>query len=99
MIDSFLHPALSPAAQAALRTSYGVLLLLTLGWTLPQARRFFVSDRWGGYARSDRTVDLVQNPYALPVIQLIWFTCAVLLVLGRHVVAAALVNLVLCRYF
>lgn len=99
MIDSFLHPSLSPATQAALRTSYGVLLLLTLAWTLPQARRFFVSDRWGGYARSDRVVDAVQNPYLLPLVQLVWFAAAALLALGRHVVAAALVNLVLCRYF
>jgi hypothetical protein len=99
MIESFLHPTLSLGTQAALRTSYGVLLVLTLGLTLPQARRFFVSDRWGGYARSDGRVDLVQNPYLLGLVQLVWFTCAVLLVLGRHVVAAALVNLVLCRYF
>ena len=99
MIESFLHPALSLGTQAALRTAYGVLLLLTLGLTLPQARRFFVSDRWGGYARSDPRVDLVQNPYLLGVVQLAWFTCALLLVLGRYVVAAALVNLVLCRYF
>ena len=99
MLESFLHPTLSIPTQAALRSSYGVLLLLTLALTLPQARRFFVSDRWGGYARSDRRVDIVQNPYLLPLIQLVWFGCAGLLVAGRHVVAAALVNLVLCRYF
>src|SRR5262249_19851289 len=75
------------------------LLLLTLLQTLPQARRFFVSERWGGYAKSDRWVDLAQNPYALLLIQVVWLTSAALLVIGRATVPAALVNLALCRYF
>jgi uncharacterized membrane protein YphA (DoxX/SURF4 family) len=99
VIDAFLHPTLSPAVQATLRITYGVLLLLTLGVTLPQARRFFVSDRWAGYARSDRITDLAHNPYLLWLIQALWLGCGLLLVLGRHTVAAALVNLLLCRYF
>lgn len=98
-MDALLHQTLSPATQSLFRCGYGILLLLTLAQAVPQARRFFVSERWGGYAQSDRRVDLVQNHYLLPVIMALWAACAVLLVAGRWTVAASLVNLVLCRYF
>jgi hypothetical protein len=98
-VDAFFHPTLSPSTQSFFRCAYGVLLLLTLAQIAPQARRYFVSERWGGYARSDRRVDLVQNPYVLPVILAVWVAAAVCLIVGRWAVAASLVNLVLCRYF
>src|SRR5438105_12820998 len=66
---------------------------------LPQARRFFLSERWGGYAESSRAVDAVQNPIVMPVALAAWLLSAVLLVVGQWTVAAALVNLVLARYF
>src|ERR1700756_5621366 len=98
-MEAFFQPTLSAPVQSLLRCSYGVLLLLTLAQTVIQARRFFVSERWGGYAQSDRRVDLVQNPYALPVILAAWLTCAVLMIVGRWSVAASLINLLLCRYY
>src|SRR5712692_992178 len=98
-MDAFLHQSLSPAAQSLFRCAYGTLLLLTLGQALPQARRFFVSERWGGYAQSDRRVDLLQNPYALPLVMGLWMAAALLLIAGRFTVAASLANLLLCRYF
>jgi len=98
-MDWLFDQSLSPSTQSFLRCAYGVLLLLTLGQAVPQARRFFVSERWGGYAQSDRRVDLVQNPYALPLVMGLWMTTAMLLIVGRLTVAASLVNLLLCRYF
>jgi hypothetical protein len=98
-VDAFLHQTLSPATQSLFRCGYGVLLLLTLAQAVPQARRFFVSERWGGYAQSERRVDLVQNRYLLPAIMGLWAACAGLLVAGRWTVMASLVNLLLCRYF
>ena len=95
----FFHPTLSTATQALIRCIYGVLLLGTLVQALPQARRFFVSERWGGYAKSNRRVDLVQNPYALPFVMGAWLACAVLLITGRWTALASFVNLLLCRYF
>ena len=89
-MDAFLHQTLSPAAQSLFRCGYGVLLLLTLAQALPQARRFFVSERWGGYARSERRVDLVQNRYLLPVVMGLWVACAALLIVGRWTVMAAI---------
>ena len=37
----------------------GMLLLLTLIRALPEWRRFFTSERWGGYAASGPAVDAV----------------------------------------
>ena len=98
-MDAFLHPTLSSATQSLFRCGYGILLLLTIAQAVPQAQRFFVSERWGGYARSERRVDLVQNRYLLPIIIALWAACAALLVAGRWTVMASLVNLLLCRYF
>src|SRR5262249_19589603 len=92
-------PELSVAAQAAFRSLYGALLLLTLLWTLPQARRFFVSERWGGYAESSPAVDRIQNPIVVPLLLATWLTCGVLLVAGVWTIAASAVNLLLCHYF
>ena len=43
-----------------------MLMLATLLQALPEARRFFLSERWGGYAKSSRDVDAVQNPVVVP---------------------------------
>ena len=64
--DPFLFPTLSAGLQAFVRSAYGALLLLTLAAALPQARRYFQSERWGGYAQSSAWVDAVQNPYVGP---------------------------------
>jgi hypothetical protein len=101
MRDLFLGsgglPHLALRTQAFVRFAYGVGLLVMLALTLPHARRFFVSERWGGYARSSRDVDVVQNPIVLPVVYAAWAAAAVLLVTGRWTVWAALVNLLICR--
>ena len=75
-------PEPGPELLRLVRVAYGTLLLGTLLYTCPHARRFFVSDRWRGYARSSREVDLVQNPVALVVVQVVWMGVAVLLIVG-----------------
>ncbi len=45
-----------------------MLMMATLLQALPEARRFFLSERWGGYARSSRDVDAVQNPVVVPLL-------------------------------
>ncbi len=97
--QDFLHPQISVHVQALFRMAYGVLLIGTLLWALPQWRRFFISERWGGYARSSRDVDFIQNPIISPVVAAVWFACAVLITTGWVTVWAALLNLLLCRYF
>ncbi len=71
----------------------------TLLQALPEARRFFLSERWGGYAKSQTDVDLIQNPFVMPALFALWMAAAVSLAAGWWMPWAALVNLVLCRYF
>jgi hypothetical protein len=85
--------------QMFIRMAYGVLLLGMLLMTLPHGRRFFISERWGGYAQSSPDVDAIQNPTVYPFVMAGWSLCAVLIALGLWSVLAALVNLLLCRYF
>lgn len=97
--NSFLPTPLTDSTQALIRIAYGVLLLGTLLLALPHWRRFFMSERWGGYAESSRDTDFVQNPITSPLIAVLWLTAACLITFGRWTVWAALVNLLLCRYF
>src|SRR5258708_32122134 len=94
-----LYPQLSAAAQSLFRTSYGLLLLAHLILLLPHSRRFFMSERWKGYAQSSWDVDLIQNPIVHPIVMAAWFSCAALLATGRWTFAASIVNLLLWRYF
>jgi hypothetical protein len=97
---SFLiAPPVAYAALEVLRIVYGVLLLLTLLQALPQARRFFLSEKFGGYADSSPWSLSLHNPPALGVVLILWFSAAVGLITGAQVVLSALLNLVFCRYF
>ena len=99
MLDGSVFPNLSLSTQSFIRTTYGLLIIATLVQSLPHARRFFVSERWGGYAERGPGVDWLQNPFALPLVLTAWFGAAFALTLGWWVVPAALVNGILCRYF
>jgi len=94
-----LFPQLSLVTQSFFRMLYGVLLLGHLLLLLPHARRFFMSERWKGYAQSSWDVDVIQNPVVHPIVMLLWFASAIALIFGRWTVPAALINLLLCRYF
>jgi len=86
-------------AQALLRGAYGILLLATLLMTLPQGRRFFVSERYGGYAVSGPMTDRIQHPSVLPFIQILWFLSASMILFGYQPVLFSFINLLLCRYY
>lgn len=79
--------------------AYGVLIAGTLLLALPHWRRFFLSERWGGYAQSAPDVDFVHNPLVARLVIAIWLIATTLLVFGRFTVAAALINLGFCYYF
>lgn len=97
--EPLLHPSLGPAVLHFIRAFYGVLLLATLVAALPHVRRYFLSERWGGYGQRGPAVDALQNPAVLPLLLIVWLAAAVALAVGRQVVLAALVNVLLCRYF
>jgi hypothetical protein len=90
-------PQLALETQSFVRFAYGVSMLGALALSLPNARRFFVSERWGGYAQSSRLVDAIQNPYVLPFLYAVWAAACALLVVGRWTVFAAAINLLICR--
>lgn len=92
-------PEISPSLQAFIRSGYGLLMLLTLVWAWPHRRRFFLSDRWSGYAESQPTVDLLHNPGALHVLLPLWAASCIGLAVGIWVVPCGLVNVLLCRYY
>ena len=98
MLNAFL-PDLGVATQSLIRGAYGVLMAATLLQALPEAKRFFLSERWGGYAKSQPAIDLVQNPFVMPVLLVAWIAAALALVAGWAMPWAALINLVFCRYF
>ena len=92
-------PDLGVATQAVIRVAYGVLMTATLLQALPEARRFFLSERWGGYAKSQADVDLVQNPFVMPALLVVWMAAAVALAVGWWMPWPAVINVILCRYF
>ena len=96
--NSFIDPQLSPAMLIAIRVGYAVIMLGTLLTTLTNPR-FFLCERWGGYAESSRSVDILHNPRMYPIIQAVWIGCMVLLIIGQWTVLAALINVILARYF
>ena len=99
MPDAVLVPQLSASTQAFVRAGYGLLMLATLVQAVPETRRFFLSERWGGYGKSSRGVDAVQNPFAMPLVVSVWVASAIAVSAGWATPWPALVNLILCRYF
>lgn len=97
--EGFFPSPLNHSAQAFIRVAYGALMLGTLLWALPHWRRFFMSERWGGYAESSREIDFIQNPIVTPLLSVLWLSAAALLTLGKWTVLAAFINLILCYYF
>lgn len=95
----FWQPELSIGVQAAIRGCYGVLLLLTLALVAPQAKRFLLSERWGGYGQDLPSVNIIQNPFCMPLIFAAWVTSAACLICGQYTVAATALNLIFSRYF
>jgi len=87
------------SGQVFVRVAYGVLQTLTLIAAIPHMRRYFFSERWGGYTQSNRWTDAVQNPAVCPALIAVWLGASLSLVAGWMAVAAAAVNLALCYYF
>ncbi|HVA38726.1 MAG TPA: hypothetical protein VNJ51_14055 [Candidatus Dormibacteraeota bacterium] len=90
---------ISASAETALRVAYGTLLLAQLVWTLPHARRFFSAERYGGYADSGPVSDVIQHPAAVALWMALWLASACGILFGVWTLAAAAMNVVLCRYF
>ena len=99
MVLDYWLPSISQAELDFLRCAYGVLLLITLLVTVPQGKRFFVSENWGGYAESCTLIDGIHNPVVYPICMVLWLACSACLVAGWFSPWAALLNLLICRYY
>lgn len=82
-----------------MRIGFAALMLLTLLRTLPLAKYYFISERWGGYGERGWRVDLVQNPVVFPVVFVAWVAANLALLANWHTVLAAGVNLLFSYYF
>jgi hypothetical protein len=94
-----MMPTIDLTTQEFLRKAYGILLLAFLGHSILHWRRFYLAEKWGGYAKSEPAVDIVHNPIIFPGVAIIWFASAISLIAGFHTIAASLINLLICRYF
>ncbi len=99
MLHAFYYPEPSIPTLAFFRLAYGLLLLGTLLLSLPHGRRFFLSERWGGYGKSSWAVDAVQNPLTYPLVMALWLASGLCIGAGWWSPWTALVNLLFCRYF
>lgn len=99
LIHEFLNPQLSLSMQIFIRATYGILLLGQLLMLVPHSKRFFISEKWKGYAESTPAINLIQNPRVMPVLMTIWIACATCIATGNFVFPAAAINLVFCHYF
>jgi hypothetical protein len=97
--DEVMLPEMSVTTQAVFRAAYGTVLLGTVLWNSLQGRRFFISERWGGYGQQSVRVDVLQNPVCYPLILAVWIASAVGIILGWGGIWPALVNVLLCRYY
>src|SRR5688572_18022414 len=74
-------------------------MLAMLVRLVPDARRFFLSERWGGYGERGWRVDSIQNPIVMPLLLCAWIGACVAMAIGWYPTVAAAINLGCCYYF
>ncbi len=92
-------PQISDTMLAVIRTTYGALLIGHFAISLRSWDKFFISEKFGGYAKSSPREDALQNPFASVLIGSAWLGCAIALVCNYHPLMASLINLIICRYY
>ena len=90
-------PALSPSMTALIRIALAALSLGFLAWSLPNWRRFFVCERWGGYVQRSPLAEILFSPAGSVLLGAAWAACQVALLMDLWTVWAALLNAVICR--
>ncbi len=90
--------SLSWSVQAAIRIGFAFCMLGMLGLSLPSAKRFFGSERYGGYADDEPLLNVVFSPLGRVLLLSGWIASCCWLILDRHTVLASLTCLVLARF-
>lgn len=95
-MDDYL--ALSWSVQALIRTGFSLCMLGMIMLSLPSARRFFGSEKYGGYADDEPVLNVVFSPLGRVVFLAVWIASTCWLLVDKHTVAASLVCLLCCRF-
>lgn len=84
---------LSPSVQLLIRSGFALCTLGMLFLSLPSARRFFATEKYGGYADRGRFLDLAFSPWGRVLVLGSWIAAACWLLVDRYTVPAAAVCL------
>jgi hypothetical protein len=95
-MDDYL--SLSWSVQALIRSGFALCMLGMLLLSLPSARRFFGSEKFGGYADDEPFLNVVFSPLGRVVLLAAWFASACWLLVDKQTVLASLVCLLCCRF-
>ena len=95
MVD---YLALSWSVQALIRTGFSLCMLGMIMLSLPSARRFFGSEKYGGYADDEPVLNVVFSPLGRVVFLATWIASTCWLLVDKHTVAASVVCLLCCRF-
>jgi hypothetical protein len=95
-MDDYL--SLSWSVQGLIRSGFALCMLGMLCLSLPSARRFFGSEKFGGYADDEPFLNLIFSPLGRVVFLAAWIASACWLLVDKHTVLASLVCLLCCRF-
>ncbi len=85
--------------QSFVRSAYGTLMCLWLIALWRNRSRVLVSETWGGYVEASPSGDRVHNPAVSCALLAVWTLTSLSLAAGILPLAAAGINLLICRHF
>jgi len=92
------YTALSWSVQSLIRNGFALCTLGMLFLSIPGARRFFGTAKYGGYANDEPVLNILFSPIGRVVLLAGWVASACWLLLDKHTVLAAFICLVLSRF-
>jgi hypothetical protein len=90
--------SLSWSVQGLIRSGFALCMLGMLMISLPSSKRFFGTERWGGYADNGKFLNLLFSPSGRVLLLSSWIASSCWLLLDQHTVLASLVCLVWSRF-
>lgn len=94
-----IAPHFDPEIHGIYRVGLATILLLFYLQTLPLVRRFFVSERWGGYVEASPFPDRLHHPVVMRGIYALWGLSLLGLFFQATALFAALINFCFTRNF
>lgn len=91
--------SLSWSVQALVRNGFAICTLGMLLLSLPNAHRFFGTEKTNGYADDEPFLNILLSRWGRVLVLASWFAAACWLLVDRYTVPAALICLVWSRFF